>query len=207
MLASVSKEARLEACRDCAARRRSAESSAATSAHASVGRSSGGASPSSGGRKSVRRCSATSVRSACARTTLIIIAITRSSFFDTLRTSYGHIFPEQQIRREISNLKQIASFEQYARTFRTNRQAAYKWLPDIYSLLDSPDSSQSFNCSAFIGWTCELKQCLEEVNTADHRVASCTCAIAATTLICQGPRLSVPETFKAAIPMAQMVHP
>ncbi len=66
--ASVSKEARLEACRDWAARRSSAESSAATSEHASVGRSSGGASPSSGGRKSVLRCSAASVRSACAHT-------------------------------------------------------------------------------------------------------------------------------------------
>lgn len=40
-------------------------------------------------------------------------------FFDTLRTSYGQIFPEQQIRQEIRKLKQDASVEQYARTFRT----------------------------------------------------------------------------------------
>ena len=66
--ASVSKEARLEACRCCAARRSSAPSSGATRQHARVGRSSGGGSPpSSGGRKSRAPCSATSVRSACAR--------------------------------------------------------------------------------------------------------------------------------------------
>ena len=44
--------------------------------------------------------------------------ISLDAFFDTLRTSYGQIFPEQQIRQEIRNLKQNASVEQYARTFR-----------------------------------------------------------------------------------------
>ena len=62
--ASASKAARLEPCRCVALMRSSADSSADTSAHASVGRSSGGGGPSSGGRKSALRCSAASVRSA-----------------------------------------------------------------------------------------------------------------------------------------------
>ena len=62
--ASASKAARLEPCRCVALMRSSADSSAATSAQASVGRSSGGGGPSSGGRKSALRCSAASVRSA-----------------------------------------------------------------------------------------------------------------------------------------------
>ena len=39
--------------------------------------------------------------------------------FETLRTSYGQIFPEQKLRQKLKTLRQISTVEQYARIFLT----------------------------------------------------------------------------------------